>query len=515
MALARVDNTPAPLGPLLARLLSPLARAEAERTWPPEVVREHWEEVEDYARRYENKRERMLMYTPEFSRSAYYRAMFTPAAIAREVCNFSADMLFSAPPDIKFEKNEELLKSILDENKLDSALIDFAGKCAAEGRAGLRIYYDAKVNEMRTPLIDHVHESEVIWNERGRFVTGGAIIIDREVKAVGAAANTVYRLVEEHTPGEVFRRLFKGNDQKLGDRVGIDTLREFAGLPEHEDTQLDTPTLIRWDNVPGGYSDLAGATAMLDAINAEISYGRAKSEKSQPVAFADSSLFDDNGRVDVSSIVPTKTSGRYRELGVEPEMLYGVIQPDFTSAEVIAWIDFLLDTCLLSMGYSKASYGRDEGGSADSGKALSMRQARTLLKKAGKDRMAIDAIGTAVAVALAWQDNARRVNDYLPDVQLGDGLPRDTMEDAQEANAWGDSISLEEKIRMRRPDWDDDEIQEEVERLNSRAPAAAPTVPSLGGLAGVGLAASDAERAVDTTSLGAQGRFRRRPDNER
>ena len=71
------------------------------------------------------------------------------------------------------------------------------------------------------------------------------------------------------------------------------------------------------------------------------------------------------------------------------------------------------------MGYSKASYGRDEGGSADSGKALRLRQARTLLKKAGKDRMASEAIRNALAVALAWEDGGSTVADYRPEVQVG------------------------------------------------------------------------------------------------
>jgi hypothetical protein len=472
------------LGTLLARLLSPLARAEAQRTWPPDTVREHWEKVEEYARRYKNDPAEMLQHTPEFNRSKYYRAMFTPAAVGREVCNFSADMLFSAPPDIKYEKDEKLLEGVLDANGLDSALIAFAGVIAAEGRGGLRIYYDEEVNNSETALIDHVHEHEVIWNQRGRFTTGGVVIISREIIRAG----DVYRLVEEHERGTVWRRLYKGNDQKLGDAVDLDTLDEFKGLPEREDTGLDQPTLVPWPNVPGAYSDMAGAEAMLDAVNAEISYGRAKSEKSQPVGFADSRLFSEDGKLDVSSVLPVH-AGRLHELEAEPDKLYGLIQPDFASDAIKSWIDFLIDVSLMTMGYSKASYGRDEGGSADSGKALHMRQSRTLLKKAGKDRMAIEAITTALSIALAWQANKANVADYRPDIKLGDGLPRDTMEDAQEANSWGDAISLEEKIRMRRPDWSDKEIDEEIERINSRAPAQAPGVPRIPSLAldGLGL----------------------------
>jgi Phage portal protein, SPP1 Gp6-like len=465
---------------LLERLLSPLARAEAVRTWPPAVVDEHWQKVEDYRRRYENDRGARLSYATEFSRTAYGRRIYTPVGLAREVCNFSAEMLFSAPPTITFEDDEDLLEGILDANGLDARLTAIAAMIATEGRGGLRIINDENVADV--PLITHVHEDEIIWDERhGSFIVGGAVIIERQPKMQSGITNDVYRLVEEHTKGAVSRQLYRGTGSMLGSPVDMGTLDEFAGLPEEEKTGLDVPTLIRWDNVSGGYSDLAGAEAILDRIDAEVSYGAEKSEKSRPVSYADASLFDANGRVDLSGIIPLRR-GRMRELEDDPtKNLAGTIQPEFQAGETIAWIDFLTDAALMFMGYSKASYGRDEGGSADSGKALRLRQARTLLKKAGKDRMAVEAITNALAVAMAWHDSGSKVADYRTEITLGDGLPRDSMEDAQEAVTWdgAGAISLEEKIRTRRPEWDEDAIDEEVERIRAEAPAPAPAVPQL------------------------------------
>ncbi len=470
---------------LLERLLSPLARAEAVRTWPPAAIREHWEEVEDYTRRYKNKRGDRLMYAPEFNRTSYGRRIYTPAAVAREICNFSAEMLFSAPPTITFEDDEKLLENLQDANGLDSALTAIAAMIATQGRGGLRIINDENVADV--PLITHVHEDEVIWDERhGRFVVGGAVIIERQPTTQGGLSADVYRLVEEHIRGGVSRRLYKGTSSMLGSVVNMDTLDEFAGLPEEEETGLDVPTLIRWDNVSGGYSDLAGAEALLDRIDADYSYGAEKSEKSRPISFAPASMFDDSGRVDLSGIIPIKQAN-YRELGEDDiSKNYGTIQPDFQSAETIAWIDFLVDSALMFMGYSKASYGRDEGGSADSGKALRLRQARTLLKKAGKDRMAAEAITNALAVAMAWHDNGTDVADYRVEMTLGDGLPRDSIEEAQEAGMWqaAEAISLEEKIRMRRPEWDEDAVDEEVQRIKGEQPEQPNALGSLlnGGL---------------------------------
>jgi hypothetical protein len=216
---------------------------------------------------------------------------------------------------------------------------------------------------------------------------------------------------------------------------------------------------------------------VLDRIDGEVSYGVEKSQKSRPVSFAPAELFDAQGRIDLSGIIPIRRS-RIRELGEDDlQRNFGTIQPDFLAAETIAWIDSLVDNCLMFMGYSKASYGRDQGGSADSGKALKLRQSRTLLKKAGKDRMATDALRWTLGTAMCWLDGGTRVADYLPEIQLGDGLPRDTMEEAQEAAQWkgADAISLEELVRMRRPDWDEEQVDLEVERIREASQSQAPT----------------------------------------
>jgi hypothetical protein len=305
------------------------------------------------------------------------------------------------------------------------------------------------------------------------------VIAERQDTSSYSSRTDVYRLIEEHVIGEVTRTLYKGSSYQLGKEVSLDTLDEFANLLPVEKTGLDVPTLIKWDNVSGAYSDLAGQEAILDRIDHEVSLGGEKSDKSRPVSFAHASLFNDRGEVDLSGILPIQ-QGRMRDLeSGDPGKLYGTIQPDFIANEIIAWIDFLTDYALLTMGYSKASYGRDQGGSADSGKALRLRQSRTLLKKAGKDRQSIEALTNALAVAMALADNGSRVRDYRADITLGDGLPRDPLEDAQEAQLWNQSgsISLEEKIRLRHPDWDQEAIEEEIAKIEGDMPQTVPPVP--------------------------------------
>jgi hypothetical protein len=459
--------------------------SHGEPTWPPAAVKERWGKVETYRRYFDNDYAAMLQHAPEFNKSPEAERDFTPVAVAREVCRFSADLMFSEEPRVTYEANASLFEKIQEANGLYARLISMAEAVAIEGRGGLRVIRDDEVSEV--PLITHVHEDQIIWDERhGAFVLGGAVVVTR----VADAANTeVYRLIEEHTKGGVTRKLYRGKAHLLGREVDLNTLDEFKDVEPETDTGLDVPTLIRWDNVSGGRSDIEGQLPILDRINDEYSRGVEKSRKSRPVSFADSSLFDDAGRVDLSGIVPINRGNLARTMGDEPAKMAETVQPSFNSEEVIAWIDFLVDSALLHMGYSKASYGRDQGGSADSGKALRLRQARTLLKKAGKDRMAIEALKNAYAVALAWEAGASAVRDFRPEIELGDGLPRDTIEEAQETVMWesAEAISLEERVRMRRPDWDEEMVAAEVSRIEGARAAAAPGMPNIGGLSLDGL----------------------------
>ncbi len=465
----------------LQGLLETFQRAShGEPTWPPHAVKERWRKVEDYRRYFDNDYAVMLQHAPEFNQSPESERDFTPVAVAREVCRFSADLMFAEEPSVTFDANEALLEEIQEANGLYARLIAMAEAVAVEGRGGLRVIRDDEVSPV--PLITHVHEDQIIWDERhGAFVVGGAVVVTRVKDAAGTE---VYRLVEEHVKGGVTRKLYRGKAHLLGREIDLREVEEFEDVEPETETGLDVPTLIRWDNVSGGRSDIEGQLPILDRINEEYSRGVEKSRKSRPVSFADASLFDDAGRVDLSGIVPIRGGNLARLMGDEPTRMVETVQPDFKSDEVIAWVDFLVDSALLFMGYSKASYGRDHGGSADSGKALRLRQARTLLKKAGKDRMAKEALKNAYAVALAWEAGAGAVRDFRPEIKLGDGLPRDPIEEAQEAVLWesAEAISLEERVRMRRPDWDEEMVAAEVARIEGARAAAAPRLPNIGDL---------------------------------
>jgi hypothetical protein len=130
------------------------------------------------------------------------------------------------------------------------------------------------------------------------------------------------------------------------------------------------------------------------------------------------------------------------------------------AADHIAYLDHVRDSVLHSAGYSLASWGRDHGGSADSGKALRLRQSRTLYTRAGKEHMARGAISEALSVAVEM-DTGMLVE---VDVQLGDGMPVDPLETAREIATLESAgmISKREGVRRLHPDWTEEQVEEEA-----------------------------------------------------
>lgn len=477
--------------PLFADLLERFRTATGTATdWPPHYKRADWETIGYYRARFENDPGLILPYAEQYSGASHdKRQTFTPIPLAREICRYSAALLFSEPvkvtlpvaePDTSSGNAEPApkpaptanqyqgaLDDLMEANALDPFWQQSAETVAIEGRGAVRIIRDDRVS--KEPLLTYVHEDEVLWYEsHGRFVTGGAVIIEHEPRK-----GVVLRLVEEHEAGVIRRSCYRGDTSRLGSKVDLNQHPEGEGLKEVEQTGLDVPTLIRWDNIPGGYSDLFAIEVLLDRLDEAESIFVDKGRKSSPVVFAHRSLADEQGNIVGGGVILVgDDSADLGVLGEGPKSLpIELVQPALQTAETIAWIDHLREMALTLAGYALSSWGLDRGGSADSGKALKLRQARTLLTRAAKERMAREAIVNSLATALAWKLGQSDIAPLRPQVEFGSGLPRDEVELAQVISVLraAEVQSVEEGVKMFNPSWTEKEIAEEIERLDGAA----------------------------------------------
>lgn len=463
--------------------------------WPPVAVKEEWDRIAESRARYHNDPAKLLQYSPYFHQNRRFET-FTPVPLPRDICRMSSQLLFSEEPRITCEQAQNVLDDIAQQNKLPSFLAEAGERVAYEGRGALRVIRDDSVLP-GMPVITYVPGDQVIWEiKHGRFAVGGVAVATRVEKTT--YGDDYYRLLERHEPRRITRELYKGTETQLGQKVDLKAHMEFEALAESESVAPGHTTLIQWPNVPGSLSDLHGLDTMLDRINEAASIGVDKMRKSVPKVFADRSIAAENGTVDLDGVILTGDGNLDTSMMQAAVKSVETAQPGLDAGPHVEMMEHLVNLALEEAGYSRASWGRDDGGSADSGKALKIRQTRTLMTRSGKERLAKDAISQALRVALAMKRGGRP-DSYDVEIELGDGLPDDPLETAQEiATLEGaESISVEERVRKLHPAWDEDRIEKEVAELQKSGPQPSnPGAPDLdGGRLRAGLfGGRDAER---------------------
>src|SRR5918995_3004077 len=478
-----------------------------DRRWPPgKAERVRWQQVAEFRRRVENDAQELFRWRIDLHAAAneggaqatHTRSkLFAPIPLARDLARFSSSLLFSEEPKIKLDEEmvaeQERLDAWLEENRVPELLLDAGDSVASEGSGGLRVVWDDHLSS-EFPVITFHPEDSVLWSTRhGRYTMGGVVAVSVEEEH---NSGIVWRLLESHSPGLIERVLFKGGADRLGKQHPLAAgPPEFRELRPQSRTGVDRPTLVRWENVPGGESDLSGLLPLLDALDEAATVGRVKMRASQPITylrrFSTRDLTSLGGLPMHNLIAIDDWPGRY--LGSERpgvpvespfpvENLLQTVQPGLEAAEHRAYVEHLRELAVTMAGYSLASWGLDREGRADSGTALKLRQVRTLLTRSGKERMARQAIAEACAIALGMMLGRSDVEPLLPHVALSDGMPKDGLQDAEELlrlrNA--EAISTEEIVRRLHPDWDEEKIAEELAKIQSAArPEPAERPPQL------------------------------------
>jgi hypothetical protein len=441
---------------------------EVEDTWPPREVRQHWSEIESYRRRYRNSRQEMIEANPNIATNNSRVEIYMPVPWPREICRFSSALLFSSTPQITSATDREKLAQIEQVNDIGAFAVRGGVKVACEGRVGIRIIIDPDI-DAKTPLLALVPDDNILWDIRhGSFYAGGTVIITRKINP---GDKITYRLFEEHTVGMVKRFLYKGDDRELGRQVPLTTFPEFANLPPETMTGLDKPTLIPWENVPGGESDLFGMGALFDGLNESESLLLGRARKSQPQTFVDRSLLDETGKLDLEGYHIVGGTRMRMTLGSNPMESIVTVDPKVELVQHIQYQDHLTQLVVTCAGYAPLTWGI-EGKTASvqravSGYAMKMAQLRTLLNRTQKEHMALEAMGWALAIALAMYDGTSEVASRLPSIQLGDGLPDDELDGAQQVQFLRQAVaaSTETLVKIVHPSWSQLEIDEEVQRI--------------------------------------------------
>lgn len=414
-----------------------------------------------------------------------------------ELATASADLLFAEPPRITVEADaaQERLDTIINNPLVHASLLESAEITAALGGGYLRVVWDADVEQHA--MLDAVDADAAIpeWKwKRLAAVTFWSVVEQRD--------RTVLRHLERHEPGRIVHTLHEGTDDDLGQPV---PLTEHSATEQYaeivgEDSAIATGTQRltvayvpnmrpnrEWRHestlAPLGRSDFAGVEPLFDALD------EVYSSWMRDIDLGKARLIAPSGYLSTQGPGQGATFDTDQEVWTEVNALAGRDSgPQITQSQFAIRMQEHRDTAnglvqeiLRAAGYSPATFGDQDGGAATTATEIAARERISERTRDKKIRYWKAALGH-IAGALLDVDNyvfpgqGAPLGDEQPEVTFPDRGQPDPQALAQTANMLNqaEAASTETLVRMVHPEWEDDQVNREVERINGERGAAQP-----------------------------------------
>lgn len=421
--------------------------------------------------------------------------------LAADIAEMSANLLYTDIPTVTADTDSttdtttttDQIKHYLDDRG-HATLREGAEIGAGLGGRYLRVVWDRTMRPR--PWLDVIHPDAAVpewrWGELA------AVTLWRELSPQDNAT-WVWRLLERHEPGTIEYGLYRGDTDTLGMLMALEDHPESADLAPRvrdggiQDTGIDRllvsyvpnirPNRI-WRGVPGaeplGRSDYSGVEPVMDALDEawtswmrDLRLGKARLLVPQ-------------------SMLETDGPGQGATFDIDREVMIGLnMLDDGTSGATITQNQFairvdeherttnaLRKQALSSAGYSAQSFG-DEGSVAVTATEVAARKEQSLttrgLKLLYERPGLVDALTTMLLI-----DKTHFGAPVDPNADLTASWPAAVQPD-QEAAAR--SLSLLEsagaistwmKVKTLRPEWDDEQVAEEVARIRADKTSSTP-----------------------------------------
>lgn len=411
--------------------------------WPPE---EHTARIESY------KHNRLLLrsrHDEAFERVQKWLDKSPDASLVYIVANFPklvslvcADLLFGEEPAITAgedgSKTSETLATIVKANGLHTLNYEMAvgssarGDCVYKLRYGQRYEYSERAEAIVTAVNPSLFYPQFAQDDC-RLMTGAVIAWEREL------AKERYLCREIYLPGKIRHELWRmERGGQLGPQVPLNTLPEYAGLKEEEETGY--PGLLVWyvpnwrmDDDWRGISDYEGIDSLVDELNNRLSrISRVLDKHENPKLILPPGLMQFDPKTQRYYIA--KEALDVIEVG--PDV--GVNLPrylvwDAQLSAAFAQIDKIVEMAFMVSETSPDAFGMGKSGAAESGRALKFRLLRTLAKVNRKKRYFDEALKQVLHAALTLESQRGPSSFDVPDIDITwrDGLPDDEQEETE------------------------------------------------------------------------------------
>ncbi|MFJ9645004.1 phage portal protein [Streptomyces sp. NPDC101206] len=411
--------------------------------------------------------------------------------LAGDIARTSATLLFSEPPNLisSHTGTQDRLNSLQDQ--LHTTLLEGGELASGLGGAYLRVVWDGAVSDR--PWADVVAADRAVPEFRyGRLaaVTFWTVLPD----PTEPDGRRVYRHLERHERGRIYHGLYEGSAGTLGAprplqdhpvteplaaevdaEGGLDT-----GAPDHL-TASYAPNVRparAWRHIPSaagwGQSDYQGIEGILDHLDKTYSSWMGDVDNGKGRIIVPASMLESQGPGQGATWNPDQRV--YTPLNMlqrpgDPSPLT-VVQFAIRVAEHRDTCHELIEQAVRQAGYSAATFGENGEGSAITATEIRARQRRSMSTRARKSLYWGPAIASIAAALLAVEQGPRFGVSGLdlaepPRVEFQDSVSEGPAELATTAELLrrAEAASTDTLVRMQHPDWDDAQVQAEVDLI--------------------------------------------------
>ncbi|MEU0332220.1 phage portal protein [Streptomyces sp. NPDC006193] len=418
--------------------------------------------------------------------------------IAGDLCGGSADLLFSEPPKLVVddENTQKRLDELTDDGML-ATLQTAAEVGAALGGVYLRPVYDTDIADR--PWLDAVHADRAV----GEFRWGRLAAVTFW-KVVAEEDGQVWRHLERHEPGAILHGLYQGTRDKLGRPVPLEdhpATEGFAPLVNEEGailTGYDGLDVVyipnqssrRWRCTPRlqdlGRSDLDGVEPLMDALDETYSSWMRDIRIGKGRIIVPDTYLQSNGPGRGASWNPDQEAfAGVNVLRSGDGMALTVAQFAIRVQEHKETAEDLVNQILRSAGYSGQTFGIG-GDVAVTATEVTARERRSMTTRGRKILRWRPALAHVIEALLAVDRIVfgSDVTPQRPTVEFEDSVQEDPLSLANTVNVLtqAQAASIETKVRWVHPEWDEDQVRAEVQRIQQEQGMAVPDPMQSGAL---------------------------------
>jgi A118 family predicted phage portal protein len=424
--------------------------------------------------------------------------------VAGDIAGMSANLLFSESPRIIINNMlySDIINYFIKENGFDNLILEGAEIASAFGGVLLKLDIDSQLSDF--PILSCLTPLQFLPTfKMGRL---NSILMWRDVLII-EDKDIYYRLFEDRTRKgnnlNISFKLYKGNQYNVGFEIDLNSIDDpsLLNLNNFEISNVRGLGCIYIPNMkpnklaPGsmiGINDFNSSIPLMDGLDSIWSSWMNDIELGRGQIFLDEELLQRDDSLDgsgSSSVGRGSSFSKFKKCFINLNLSSYKMSNDNVKPLDVHQFDIRTDdhlkACIESIktiigncGYSPQSFGIDVTGQAESGTALRIKEGKSVLTSQKKARywqpQINDLLRQMVALYYAYNNKDTRINDPSEiTVELEDSIPINTKELSETIRNldMAKAVSTYIKVKMQHPDWSEDDITLEVDRITKETGA--------------------------------------------